>query len=335
MTENKIKISSIIKCGFGKAVILITYICLVYSCEIDSDIELHQHKTAVVSALAYKDSSLVVNVYGTTAYTDSIDYTTFNGIGIEAYVNGKKRSRSYINSGLTTANLGNLGLQDGDTLKLEIWDSEENGKAYSGESIMLSPAEIIALDTTTLNKGDEKILRMRMQLEDPSQSNDYYQVEVRVRKNGKIIPIKCNYSDYLFYIANSTFMPYDQPGQGLGMFTDEQFNGKRRRISFSVKWEDIYKATGYFPIDTSQAINIEDMDAKLEIVLYRHTAEYYNYMRTAYIAQGYLILPVFGIPSIYSNVTNGEGIISCMSKSAYNINLNFITEDQNIKTETE
>ncbi|MCQ2203246.1 MAG: DUF4249 domain-containing protein [Bacteroidales bacterium] len=288
--------------------LLLAIAAIVIGCESDSDIVLKPRTKVIVSALAYPDSSLVVYVYGSTAYTDTATYDSVGEVTVDARVNGTLCSSAHLSDGSVSANLGKMELGEGDRLSLSLSGIEGKEGKVAASSVMLKPVEILRLDTVTIVRDDRQLLEMYLLFDDPPASDDFYQIEARIIDGEKIVPLSCNYSDYLFYLASASISPLGDVSNNIGLFTDEFVSGKYN-ITFSVGWDEIRKAVAEKEYQGHR-------NAILEVILYRHTYEYYNFARTASIAQEYLVLPVFGIPAIYSNVENGEGIVSCMAFSS-------------------
>lgn len=290
-----------------KALSYIFSVLALVSCETDSDIELSNHSQTVLTAFIYKDSLVMVHAYATTSYTDTTSYKPLDDVDVTMYINppGEGLYRNINNGNISTLMDNNL-LEYSDSIEIEVYDKEHD-RTTVGRTRLIAPVKISKLShTMQIRNETDTIISFTMTIKDPWNTTDYYQVVVRAKEetnDGSIIitPLPCDYSDYIFYIANSTLSTALQ-SSSVGLFNDEPFNGKTRNISFSIMEKDVFNSK-----------KNKDSKMSVEVLLYHHTYDYYNYLHTALLAQNYLILPVFGLTSIHSNIVNGVGIVTGMT----------------------
>ena len=281
--------------------VLFMVVIAIVSCETDADITLHTSDTFVMSSFIYQDSDVVVNVYKSVSYSDSDLYKPVDWAVVRLYVNDVETCEGKLANGDVSLNLGHIDLATDDVIKIV---SSNGSQKVSAETVMLAPVVIESVDTSVVCGADTAV-EFSLTMTDPSHTDDYYQIVCRRHEKKMdgteiITTLDCDYSDYIFYIANSTILGL-QSIASAGLFTDETIVGRRRTITFSVKKSDIY--TG---IDDGSSVSVE-------VMLYHHREEYYYYMRTSLVAQNYILLPVFGMSSVYTNVDGGVGLVSGMS----------------------
>lgn len=285
---------------------ILTLIALI-SCETEAVIDLNSHSQIVVTSFIYKDSTVTVKAYGTVSYTDTTKYSSLNGVYVTMTVNPPSDGISkYVKEGEIATSIDGMNIEYGDSIEIDIYD-KINDKHASGYTKMLKPVEIKDISVTEfVRNSTDSIMGITITMRDPKETRDYYQIVARAKEElstgeTRITPLECDYSDYLFYIANSTLTTTIQSSSA-GLFNDEMINGKQRNITFNIMKADI-----------SKVMREKDSRKTIEVLLYHHTYDYYNYIHTARLAQSYLILPVFGITSIHSNIENGVGIVTGMS----------------------
>ncbi len=298
---------------------IILSIVAIVACETDSDIILNSQPSYVLNSFIYTDSDIVVNAYQSVSYQDTNDFAYLGDANIALSVNGEIKSTKPLSSGHYSVKLPQCGITQGDTVTIEVLDTDYQ-MLCKGTTIILPSTPI---DTITLFQqivDTENALNVKVSLTDPSATTDYYQIMVRLHEttaDGKSIirTPECDFYDYLFYIARST-VSITSWGKSDGLFTDELINGRTARISLRIPEDELEP-------------QYKDSNLKLEILLYRHTYDYYNYLLSAYMVREYLLLPVFGISSVYTNIDNGVGIVSGMSVSKYEIELNTNEQETN------
>ena len=292
-----------------KLIAYILVIIAIMGCETDAIINLDTKSETVVTAFIYKDSTVWINAYGTVSYTDTMKYNPLNGLNVTMTVNPPSDGYyTSIGDGKITTRLDNVEMNYGDSVVIEIYN-KDNDETATGGTRILEPVKIKNINYTEyiLNQKDT-VIDLSLSLDDPAATDDYYQIVARAKEtaeNGeqRITPLECEYNDYIFYAANSSLTTTSQSSSSsIGLFNDKLFNGKSRHASFRIKKDNIKNA---IKNNTSKLI--------VEVLLYHHTYDYYNYCYTSRLAQSYIILPVFGITSIHSNIDNGVGIVTGMS----------------------
>lgn len=294
-----------------KYIIFSVSILLFVACETDSDIVLNNSQSYVLTSFIYPDSDVVANVYKSVTYNDAADYACIGNANVKFSVNGELHSIATLSDGATSVTFANSGLKGGDKVSVELMDKDLTTLCNATTTI-LEPIKIDSISTYKQMVGIEAMTKFVIAFTDPTETTDYYQLKIRYHEKlpdgtDIIRTPECDFYDYLFYIARSTYNVTNSLMPS-GVFTDELINGRKVNISVRISQNEL-------------APQYENSELILEFLLFRHTSEYYNFLLTSYMISEYLILPVFGIATIYNNVENGVGLVSGMSYSSYKINV--------------
>lgn len=285
---------------WSKICLLISVVCL--SCETLSDIELEAGSGDIVmTSFVYADSVVTVNLYGTVTVSDTGKMSQLNNAKVELKV-GNRIYTEYLSREGYKVDFGSVRLMSGDDI--EITATVDDKVVEATTYIPTFPAEI---SVDTIRNLDYGLMYFFVEMYDSITTPDYYQLVVRrsyVAADGKLVTenMECNYYDYLFFHAS---MGITQ--QVTGLFTDEIINGQKYKLKVSVGLDDIWKNV---PSESSVTV---------EILLYHHTGDYYQYAGSVSGMDAYLLLPVFMSPVVHTNVKGGLGIVSGMSSTKLEI----------------
>lgn len=271
------------------------------ACESEIDLDISPADEVVLTSFFEKGGHMMVSVYGCTPYADTTATSHLGGALLTVSINGKHlRSRS-LGVDEDIVDMGIIDAEYADTVRIS---AEVGERKVEAQSIMLAPVSISRLDTLTTTIGYQKHLSFGLVFAEPQATTDYYQVvltlcqtmpdgsEMRDRLN-------VNYSDYLFMLtAAAPLVGADIMSTGL--FDDAVINGRSYRLNFSVPWGEV------------RSLVMPNAKSRIEVALYHHTSDYFRYITTASASQDYVLLPVFGIGSVFSNIDGGYGLFTSM-----------------------
>ncbi|MBQ3635057.1 MAG: DUF4249 family protein [Bacteroidales bacterium] len=275
-------------------VLLTSLVAMVVSCETDpTGIVMPDRQTeGIMTAICKNGQPLVVNVYGSVPYNDTV---RTKNIG-EGYVTAVKtdgaRQRLYLAGGTTSLTFDEIICLPDDKLYL---NATVGNFILDGRLTMPSLIDIESVDTLSI---DNK-MHIAVTITDSKESYDYYQLQVYLRKYaGGVIEseerLECQYTHSAFSIAT----PLLETNTNLvGLFTDESRNGRKMQLTLDAKIDDINAAA--------------DADSTAIVVrLHHHSPEYYYFLLSSAFAEDYLLIPALGLQTAYSNVEGGYGIIA-------------------------
>ncbi len=281
------------------------------SCETDSDIELNEVNNYVLTALVYPDSVVNVYAYKSVSYDSKVDYVPIANAYVAMSINDVVVDTLSLLSNNYRITFAQHNIASGDKVRISVVDNSQK-QLCSATTTMLAPLPISDVSYSVQTSDTDTLQNITISFSEPAETIDYYQIKARLHEQLSdgteiIRPLECDFYDYLFYIAKST-LNITNTSMPDGIFTDELTNGRNTRISFNIAQRNLVPTQN-------------NSELTLEILLYRHTYDYYNFLLTSYMVREYLILPVFGVSSVYSNVENGVGIVSGMAVSTYKLNL--------------
>lgn len=279
------------------------------ACETDSDIVLSYRQRCVLTAFVYPDSDVVVNLYGSVSYSDTAKFSVVDDASVSLFVNDTVEYAGHISGGRTSVRFVGARVRPGDKVDVVAVTPSDRLEAHSE---MLYPVSIDFASADVSSQADS-VLNLSVVMLDPAETADYYQIVCYRRLlsldgSERMSRLKCTFNDYLFYVGGPA-MSNSEVLSNEGVFTDMLLNGRRRTLKFEASLADVYA-------DADEASRIF-----VDIYLYRHTVDYYDYLRTSLVAQSYVLLPVFGLSSVFSNVDGGVGIVSCMSFSKSSVEI--------------
>lgn len=266
------------------------------ACETPSDITIEsEHRTLVLTSYLYADSAATVSFYRAAGYSDTIGYEAVPDAEIFLAVNGEAKQSLTLAEGELKATF-DVRPQTGDIVTIIATDGEHQ---VCGRTTLLEPCPIVRVDTVqTSPERAGRYIDMFILMRDDAATTDFYQLVVNQvdTLTGNTRRIDCLYTDYLF---GSVVAPtISSVVAESGFFVDERINGRWCVVSFSVSREHLF---AYGETDV------------LQVVLHRHTSEYFYFETSVLQASEYLLLPVFGFADISSNVQGGIGVVSGMA----------------------
>lgn len=256
-------------------------------------------RVGVLTCLFDPAGDVVVDVRGSASYSDSALYTTFGVVTVALTVNSDVTHYRRIAGGATAVSFGRLGLLEDDLVWIEA-SIPELDATLDGFVTVLGKREIERITAQTPRRGST--LRISAFLRDDPGTADFYQLEVRGRTYvGGVATdtiVECEYVSPAFGDVGNTLATSARP---MGLFDDTRLDRNAEGLQFvtlNAPWEAL----------TAHPADVTD-SAMLVVRLYRHTADYYTFMKTAVQASQYTFLPVFNTSNAHTNVTGGYGIV--------------------------
>lgn len=281
-----------------KVILPIIMMLFASSCETDSEIKISNHRDVVMTAFLYQDSIAQINVYGTTTYLDSLPYAPLGDVSVSVATTSRELIIRDIVDGNIATQFASLGIVQGDSV---IICADGEFGHVEARTFMLAPVEIVRIETGKAAYANESVVSVNVYFDDPPETSDYYQIVMQKKTNGKVRNIGCIYTDYVFFSAYQAILG-SQREPTSGIFTDRSFDGYTKGVSLCIREADLADAD------------------EVDVLLYHHTEDYYNFMLSSSAVQNYLLLPVFGTGTIKSNVKGGHGLVSCMAVTRKAIN---------------
>lgn len=256
-------------------------------------------RVGVLTCLFDPGEDVVVDVRGSASYSDSALHTSFGEVTVALTVNSDVTHYRRISGGSTAVSFGRLGLREGDRVWIEA-SIPEIDATLDGFVTVLGKREIERITTQMPQRGST--LRISTFLRDEPRTADFYQLEVRGRTYvGGVAAdtiVGCEYVSPAFGDVGSSPASTVRP---MGLFDDTRLDGNAEGLQFvtlNAPWE----ALAAHPADVTDS-------AMLVVRLYRHTEDYFTFLKTAAQASQYTFLPVFNTASAHTNVVGGYGIV--------------------------
>ncbi len=291
--------------------ILFALALLASACETTVDIDVPTSDDIVLTSFVAPSEPVTVNVYGCVAYTDSALYSSLEQVDVTLTLDDSLSLTQTIADGALSTTFASIVPSPGSTIAISA--TTPDGTLLTASTTVLDTVAIDALDTLTTTAAPDE-LTLRLTFTDPAQETNYYHV-VLVR-HAKLISgqttserISGDYYDYLFVSAAQSSIITSTDANTTGIFNDEQIDGRTYTLTFSVSKSLLT------PADNEHYVS-------LEVRLYHHTFDFYEFVRTASRASDYLVLPVFARTQVASNVSGGYGIVTSIVYDARTIDFN-------------
>lgn len=285
------------------------------SCEKSLDFRLEEKGGRLVMfSFLTPDSSFNVHLSKSVSHNSVDDFERIYDGNITVYRNGKIVDDFIFPFDKTWAYLDDVVISEGDTFRIEAYDS--GGQSISAETRVPYAVPVTISDTTTIEReqngnGTMPMLQCKLTIPDTEGVSDYYQLlvfeELCVVTAGDSV---CKRTEIDYSKTDPVFYVRDQEGSligGLdfgGCFSDHLFDGEN------------YALTIYLPVQYVTAPASSGMYRKIFFLLLSHTRQYYDYYRSRTVAEYGYELPLLDPIRIYSNVEGGLGLVSAYSISA-------------------
>lgn len=286
-------------------ILLVLVGLLPVSCEKSLSIDLPETEGRVVLySFVYPDSLLTLQLSRTAPITASKPFRFVQNAHFEVQINNQMVLIDSFPNNQLVANWNMPKINAGDSISVTVY-TDGFPKTFAHTRV-LQQVPILLVDTLTEYRlpGNTPHLRFRVGLKDPLGENNYYQVLV-VRRSIDKETSQERVQTLNLLKEDPAFSMQDQAG-GIsnwfdfrGLFSDHIFDGSTYRVNFLVATTDF-------------AIKTFEQQVNLEVYLYHHTPDYFEYLKTSVLSKGANNFPVFDPIRIHTNVTNGLGLLSGM-----------------------
>jgi hypothetical protein len=291
-----------------KYILIIFILATVWSCT--KTIEFNDKGTGslmVVNSLIYPDSCISGTISQSTSILKSNTVGTMLNGTVDLYENG-------ILVRQMTSTLGNFRATDfkpkaGNTYRIAV---SANGKQVEAETVIPNQAEVISVDTTTINNDwGSKSLNFKFKVKDGT-GDDYFRIIVindnlsfyYQDKKTRIYfrNSSSGYFDTNDPIFNSLYSNYGNdalnmgPGNQYHIFPDDYFEGKEYTFQFQV--------AQFLNYGNNQVYN------RFVIHVQKLSKDMFNYMKYLDLYNYYRDDPFSEPVPVYSNIKNGAGIFA-------------------------
>ena len=292
--------------------IFLSFIMLIVACESDVEINVKEGRSVTnMYAFIYPDSAVDVQLSKSVNIFSPVTFDYVKNAIILLTVNSEQSQKVLMPNDTNYVRLPAPSLTYGDRIRLVA--TVNNADSVVAETFVPTFVPISGIDTTTVMiRQDGKIselLSFALSFADDRSTDDYYQVVVErqvLDENRKVLTsekVDFNKDDNVFNVAGQSIIG-SQLVDLEGVFDDMLFNGHNYNVNFSMGREVVLPAVG-------------EQGVRLRIRLYHHTYDYYNYFCILKVYDYSDFFQAIGQASLYSNVTNGVGLISGMSFDEY------------------
>ncbi len=218
--------------------VILLIICLLFSCEKETDIKFENSNFIVINSFFSPDSIFKVNVSESLSIINSSNVNFIENASIELYEDGNIiRELVYDNNGNYFIDYKPLQQKE---YKIKVISPE----GYNCEAINIIPqkTEIISIDTLTdITKPDELICKINF--EDNQSTLDFYFLEIRTIAGSYTFEYPLGNFDTIYYEESIDFDYTDNIIEykiGTSMitygviFSDELINGEQKEISITI-----------------------------------------------------------------------------------------------------
>jgi len=290
---------------------LLVMALLVTGCEKDIKLELQKEgNNKVLYSFIYPDSAFRFHYSKSVNVLSDQSFTLVKDATFKMYINDLYQGKYSFPGKNIWGEWSNFEFSAGDTIRIKAMD-DTNDTAFV-KTFIPDIVDVESLDTVSSTyQGSDGILydvlKCNIVFTDGDE-DDYYQLVIIQERWEEVDGVENYYLDTVDYIKDDpVFYSRSQEEtllEGLdfhGLFNDEIINGT---YDLQCLVPSSYYKLYWF-----------DKKIKLTFYLYHHTNDYYRYVRTKLISDYYNGIPVFEPINIFSNVTNGIGLVSGMSFS--------------------
>ncbi len=285
---------------------------LVSGCEKDIKLELRKEgNNKVLYSFIYPDSTLRLHYSKSVNVLSDRSYNYVEDASFKLYINDLYQGKYYFPENEIWGEWRNFEFSAGDTIRLKAMD--DTGDTAFVKTYIPDIVNIESLDTVSSTyQGADGILYDVLNCnvgftDEPG--DDFYQLVIIQERWEVVEGVENYYLDTVDYFKDDpVFYSRSQEEtllEGLdfhGLFNDDIINGT---YSLQCLVPSSYYKLYWF-----------DKKIKLTFYLYHHTNDYYRFVRTKLISDYYNGIPVFEPVNVFSNVTNGIGLVAGMSFSA-------------------
>ena len=280
-------------------------------CEKELEYQLtNQAPKVVMYAFPMPDSTLKIHASYSTNILSSTDFKSIDDLKYKITINDADVHSGAYPAGQIWHSEPALVGQSGNSYQLEY--VLPNEMRISGQTTIPYPIQILGVKTerepyTNADGIVENMLRCTIEINDPEATKNYYQIRVDYEEttlsdnpSSLIQTIPFIKEDKVFLVRNDESSILLTEIDLQGTFTDYLFNGKNYGIKLLIP----QKYLG----NTSPTLS-----TKLIVYLYTLTPEYYHFIRSSIEETAFKDYPVFEPLNLFSNITNGIGVVAGLS----------------------
>jgi hypothetical protein len=283
-----------------KPFFLLLLVIFTVSCEKYIDMEIPDRGRKIVANCFYSDTGQVtVALYMSRFILDNSPSDMLSGAQIVFYENGIfLDTLSETQTGIYSSSSILLTPGANHTIRILKGENEVYAQSY-----MPQPIPFIIADTSRIKTEYNEMLRFRIRISDPLQTDNYYMIGFEMPdQDGEY-----EYQSYIYFGSNEPFI--DAYYNNFGIFSDVLFKGQNQIMSFDIDLYNFYNETN-----------------NLHIKLYSISKDMYMYLVTLYAQQNAQDSPFSEPVIVYSNITNGYGIFGGFSNYTDSISIPQLSE---------
>jgi hypothetical protein len=307
--------------GF-KNVFLCMGILFLFSCEKSLDYQLEsQSAEAVTYAFPMPDSLFKIHVSYTTDILSTDSYTAIDDVKISVSVNGGEAVVKDYNADDEWMEISEVDVNEYDSVSVNI--NVADSLFLSAYTCVPEAISIISVDTATVleyNDDDELeyMMRCKIKFNDLAEVSNYYQIRVdafSVTQNDDgseqttLETIDYTEDDKVFISSDYESVLLSDIDY-LGTFDDYLIDGSEYEVSVLIPNEYITQSN-------------DSIQTHLIFYLYSLSSEYYFYVRSACEQEAYRDDPLYEESNVYTNVSNGLGVIGGLSLSVDTVSIRY------------
>ncbi len=269
-----------------RIIFLIFMTIILFSCEKYIDMEIPDRGRKLAANCLYNDSGEVtVYLRKSKFILDNTDYDYVSGARIVFFENGIARDTlSEVTPGLYKTN-GFIPSQGA----IHLINIQKDQEEISASSHIPKAVPFLLTDTIRVQTQYNDYLRFRIQIHDPSDTDNYYLIRFKIAPEENF-PEPLEYL-YLYFYTDEPFI--ENYSDEFGIFSDILFKGQSQIMSFDLE-------LSHFSNDTN----------KLYIDLLSVSEDMYMYLLTSLTQQNSSNSPFSEPVMVFNNIENGYGIFA-------------------------
>lgn len=293
-----------------------------YSCEKSLDYQLESQSNEVVTyAFPVPDSLFKIHVSYTTDILSTDSYTDINDAIISVSVNGGETIVKDYDANDVWLEIAEVEVNEYDTIRVDI--NVADSLFLSANTCVPEAVAVISVDTAMVleyNDEDELeyMMRCKIKFNDPAEVANYYQIRVDAftltQNEDGSEQISLETIDYTeddkVFISSDYESVLLSDIDYLGTFDDYLIDGSEYEVSVLIPNEYITQSA-------------DSIQTHLIFYLYSLSSDYYFYVRSVCEQEAYRDDPLYEESNVYTNVSNGLGVIGSYSVSMDTVSIRY------------
>ncbi len=296
-----------------KVITLLTFFMMLvlWSCEKDIDINIKkQPKQLVAYSFIYPDSAFKLFVGLSENILALNNYQLADNPVFEISKNNISLGTFVLPTDDAWSLWPTIRFEAGDSIAIKCYQGGGDtiyAKTFVPITIPIDHFEVDSVSKTDGFGTIKKELECKLTLTDVDPESNYFQINVIRKSSG--VKDGVSFTTNTFVVYNKTdqvFFQHDQSGsvfQGLdfqGLFDDYLFNNSTYTVRFTID-DDLIKLSEY------------EQNMSLTFMLSHLSSDYYLYLKTKIISNGYQQVPVFDPLKVHNNISGGLGLFSSLN----------------------